>query len=84
MECCNTNYCKRYKDEDQEKVKEVCVSSFEEVIQNLSCNIRYELTENKHCFFGALTRATLTAATTWGSGKIIELLQDALPEWAMK
>jgi hypothetical protein len=84
MECCNADYYKRHKDAEDENGKEKSVSSFDDVLQSLSCNIKYELVEKNHCFFGAMTRATLNTAATWGSGKLIQLLNGYLPGWAMK
>ncbi len=80
MEVCNQDYCKR----DKDKEKENCVSSFEDVLQNLSCNIKYQLIENNHCFFGAMTRATLSTATAWGTCKLVQTLNGVLPGWVMK
>jgi hypothetical protein len=84
MEACTQDSCKRFKESNGEKPKEVCVSSLDDALQNFSCNIKHQLIENKQCLFGAVARATLKTAATWGTCRLIETMDKAFPEWATK
>jgi hypothetical protein len=83
MEACAQDSCKKYKDSDGEKEKEVCISSLDDALNNLSCNIKFQLIEKKQNFFGAVARATLNTFTTWGTCKLVDTLNGVLPQWAI-
>ncbi len=82
MDSCNDNYCNRKKDKDKDK--EYCVSSFDDALQHVSCNIKRELIDNNRCIIGALTRSVLNTTTAFVNCKITQWFEQSVPKWATR
>ena len=71
------------KEKGKEKEKEKCVSSLDDVLQDISCNIKREMIENNHCVTGALTRSVLKTSTAFLNCKLTQFLENVAPGWLM-